>query len=74
MDHEDGQIALAKMLIQEWKHRRVVGDKVPNKFNVECSSTYKEWLKKNLSGTIKPSPNVLYCIKDIKAEKQVLLH
>lgn len=30
IDHENVQVAFAEMINQEWKNRRVIGDKVPN--------------------------------------------
>lgn len=73
-DHQDGQVAFAKTIIREWRTRSVAGEKVPNRYHAECSDTYKNWLKENLDGTVKPGPNIPYFIKDVKAESQVLLH
>lgn len=72
-DHKDGKVSFAKMVIREWKIRRVVGEKVPNGSNAECSEAYKKWLKDNITGTIIPGPNMPCTIKDVEAESQVLL-
>lgn len=35
---------------------------------------YKDWLNKNIVGTIKLYPNLYTCIKDTRFETEVLLH
>lgn len=57
MDHKDGRVSFASMMIREWKHRRGTKEKVSNKYYAESSDMYKNWLKKTLTGTVEPSPN-----------------
>ncbi|KAH0680067.1 hypothetical protein KY284_021157 [Solanum tuberosum] len=54
--------------------RRVLGEPVPNRFRPECSRDYKEWLKKNLVGTIESGPNVPHMIADVGAKHQIRFH
>lgn len=74
IDHKNGRVSFARMMIREWSTRSVAVEKVPNKYHAECSDTYKDWLKKTLAGTIKPGPNMPGFIKYVEAESQVLLH
>ncbi|KAH0686060.1 hypothetical protein KY285_016603 [Solanum tuberosum] len=73
-DHENGEVAFTKKMLQLWKTRRVLGEPVLNRFRLECSKDYKEWLKKSLAGTIKPGPNVPHIIADVGAKHQIRLH
>ncbi|KAH0672440.1 hypothetical protein KY290_024680 [Solanum tuberosum] len=73
-DHENGEVAFTKKILQLWKTRRVLGEPVPSRFRTECSKDYKEWLKKSLAGTIEPGPNVPYIIADVGAKHQIRLH
>ncbi|KAH0716981.1 hypothetical protein KY285_013012 [Solanum tuberosum] len=73
-DHEDRQVAFSKKILQLWKARRVLGEPTPNRFFPECSRDYKEWIRKNLAGTIEPGPNVPYMIADVGAKHQIQLH
>ncbi|KAK4736923.1 hypothetical protein R3W88_000620 [Solanum pinnatisectum] len=66
IDHENGEVAFTKKMLQLWKTRRVLGEPVPNRFRLECSKDYKEWLKKSLAGTIEPGPNVPHIIADCR--------
>ncbi|KAK4725509.1 hypothetical protein R3W88_028288 [Solanum pinnatisectum] len=69
-DHENGEVAFTKKMLQLWKTRRVLGEPVPNRFRPECSKDYKEWLKKSLAGTIEPGPNRRHS-EDAKAITQL---
>ena len=52
----------------------MLGEPVTDRFRLECSREYKEWLKKSLAGTIEPGPNVSHIIADVGAKHQVRLH
>lgn len=72
IDHKDGQVSFAGMIIREWKTRCMAAGKVPNRFNTECSSEYKGWLKRNIAKTAKAGRNVPSSIKDFEAEDPAL--
>uniref|UniRef100_A0A3Q7FM13 Uncharacterized protein n=1 Tax=Solanum lycopersicum TaxID=4081 RepID=A0A3Q7FM13_SOLLC len=73
-DHENGQVAFSEDMRRMWRSRRVLGEPVPDRFRLECSREYKEWLKKSLAGTIEPGLNVSHIIADVGAKHQVRLH
>ncbi|MCD7457612.1 hypothetical protein HAX54_035520 [Datura stramonium] len=56
-EHAKGVVTLKDMIVRGWRQRKVWEPMVKNRFKPECSDTYKEWLKKNLVGTLIPGPN-----------------
>ena len=53
-----------------WRSQRVLGEPVLNRFRLECSREYKEWLKKSLARIIEPGLNVPHIIADVGAKHQ----
>lgn len=73
-ENGDGEPMFKWRIIREWKSKKFGGDYVENRFQPEVSDTYKEWLKKNLAGTLAPGPIIPHEIADVESEYQIRLH